>query len=45
MGPEGGARKIKSALERGDLSANEAGKRFLKLVEQFRNGKGPSTGI
>jgi Fe-S-cluster containining protein len=39
MGPERRARKIKNALERGDLSAHEAGERFLRLVEQFRNGQ------
>ncbi|NVM23823.1 MAG: hypothetical protein HWN68_18845 [Desulfobacterales bacterium] len=39
MGPEAMARQIKDALERGDLSGDEARKRFVELVEEFRNHK------
>jgi hypothetical protein len=36
MGSEMRARKIKSALERGEVSAGAARKRFEKLIEEFR---------
>ncbi|MBE9542455.1 MAG: hypothetical protein IMF01_09060 [Proteobacteria bacterium] len=37
MGPEVRARKVKDALERGELSADVARKRFVELIEEFRN--------
>ena len=40
MGPETVARRIKKALERGDLSPEVARKEFTKLIEDFRNDKG-----
>lgn len=37
MGPEVRARKVKDALERGELSADVARERFVELIEEFRN--------
>jgi Fe-S-cluster containining protein len=39
MGPEIEARQIKAAMERGDLSADEAKKRYVSLIEEFRNDR------
>ncbi len=37
MGPEMQAKEIKDALERGPLSADEARRRLIELIEEFRN--------
>ena len=38
LGPEEAGERIKQALESGQISKEEAEKRFLELIEGFRNG-------